>query len=568
MRAALWLLAAGVALGGRVDPEAVGKTRDKDLRAVLDEHWSWVKSERGEGLTRFENRSPDTRARQRREAEQLLGWLRQADPTLLSPADFETWTLLERSLQGRVDEPLCHLDRWLVTRWRNPFMAATVAARARELSGPGAIRLVARVERLPTEVEHEIRSLRLGLAGGRVVDRETLSGLIAYLEALRATPLEDWDLTAPARLPHPGWRVHVVGAFATELMAAARAHAVPALESYLAFLRDELLPEAGDRAPGLVGLPGGEACYAERIRWHTTLDVTAEELHAQGHAAVAALEAEVAGLGFTLERLRGDPALRYASAEAIEDAAHDAVREAWGALRQGFARRPRVAVAVEAMPTAWSEASWAAYYRRPPQDGSGPGTYVVNTTRPGTRPAFEARALAFHEAVPGHHLQATLGVLDRDLPAFRRGGGPTVLVEGWALYAEGLAGELGLYPTTLDEAGRVTMALQRAARLVVDTGLHARGWSRERAVAYLQAHTVLGPEEAAVEVERYLAWPGQALAYHVGAEAIRGLRAEVEALDGVAFDLKGFHGVVLEGGAVTIPLLEARVRAWMWEGRD
>jgi uncharacterized protein (DUF885 family) len=584
---ALLLLPASAG-GGRVGGAAAGNVRERELRQVLHDHWQWTQQVHPSkalaagdvsAATRFENRSPDNRARQRREAAGLLVQLKGIDKAALSVSDRETALLLERSLTVVVEAPICSLDRWLVTARRNPFQEATRAATSRAgLSGLSAVRLVARVKRLPTQVEHEIRGLRLGIASGRVPDRGSLERLVASLEVLQALPLDQWALTRPAREPHPDWRAEVVAAFATELMAAARESAVPALQSYLSFLRQELLPEARTaEIPGLAGLAGGEACYQERIQWHTTLPFTAGELHSLGlleldriHAALLELGQGLFGtiaLGPLLERLRSDPVLHYTSAEEIEDDARDAVREAWGALRRGFSRRPRVSVVVESMPLAWAAQTSAAYYVAPPTTGDRPGRYVVNTSRPETRARYESRALAFHEAVPGHHLQSTLGALDRALPAFRRSVGPTVLVEGWALYAEGLAQELGLYPTALDQVGRYTMEALRAARLVVDTGLHHKAWSRGQAVEFLVANTVLTQETAQVEVERYLSRPGQALAYQVGAREIRALRTQAEQDLGPGFELKQFHQVVLLGGAVTVPLLRERVAAWVAESR-
>jgi len=258
-----------------------------------------------------------------------------------------------------------------------------------------------------------------------------------------------------------------------------------------------------------------------------------------------------------LERLRTDRSLYFEEADQIERAAASATWRAWDRLPRWTGKRPASPPKIEAIPV-WSagDVSAARYVR---------GVFQVNTSRPAERPRFESAALAFHESVPGHHLQRSLGQSSSEPSIVTYLGGVTALSEGWALYAEGLAEEMGLYETDLELAGRWTMAALRASRLVVDTGLHDRGWSRTEAIAFLVAHTALSSESAAVEVERYLLWPGQALAYAVGESEIRRLRGIAEAELGDSFDLRSFHRVVLEGGDVPLPLLEERIGDWISE---
>jgi len=205
--------------------------------------------------------------------------------------------------------------------------------------------------------------------------------------------------------------------------------------------------------------------------------------------------------------------------------------------------------------------STIAYYREPPLDGSRPGRYYINTYAPETRPRYEAEALAFHESVPGHHLQVAIGQELEHLPAFRRHGDFTAFVEGWGLYSERLANEMGLYSGDLDRIGMLSYDAWRASRLVVDTGMHALAWSRGEAIEFMTAHTALAPNNIANEVDRYIGWPGQALAYKIGQLEIRRLRAEAEAALGASFDIRRFHDAVLSHGALPLSVLRHSVAA-------
>jgi uncharacterized protein (DUF885 family) len=215
------------------------------------------------------------------------------------------------------------------------------------------------------------------------------------------------------------------------------------------------------------------------------------------------------------------------------------------------------------VPAAEEQETTIAYYRGPASDGSQPGRYFINTFAPETRPRYDAEVLAFHEAVPGHHLQIALAQETESLPRFRRETGSTAYVEGWALYTERLADELGLYSSDLDRLGMLSFDAWRACRLVVDTGLHAYGWTRQQAIDYMTANTLLAENNVENEVDRYIVWPGQAVAYKVGQREILALRAEAQAKLGERFDLKAFHDVVLGSGAVTLRVLRQNVQEWI-----
>jgi uncharacterized protein (DUF885 family) len=327
----------------------------------------------------------------------------------------------------------------------------------------------------------------------------------------------------------------------------------PAVRRYGDVLVNDVLPHGRDEEhAGLCWLPDGEELYRKAIRTHTTADLDPDELHATGRQLVEDLKRE-------LGNHRG---VKYISAEEMIQDAEAAVRRAEAVAPQWFRTTPdERCVIAQTAPSV--PASTPPHYLAAALDGSRPGTYFVNTKEPHTRLRDVAEATAFHEAVPGHHFEATRMALLPDLPLLRRKARISVFSEGWALYCERLAGEMGLYSSEEARLGMLTMAAKRAGRLVADTGLHARGWSRQRAVDYLLGNTPMPRELAEAEVDRYLAEPGQALAYAVGRLKFDELRA---ASDRAGRDVRDFHEVVLSRGRLTLALLDQVVADWLAEG--
>jgi uncharacterized protein (DUF885 family) len=309
------------------------------------------------------------------------------------------------------------------------------------------------------------------------------------------------------------------------------------------------------------------------IEHYTTLPRSADDIHALGLAELARIHAEMAEIGqralgesdvpTLIRRLRDDPTLKFAEGPEVLATAERALRRAEAAVPSVFGRLPETRCVVREIPLFEAPYTTIAYYRQPNPNGSKPGEYFVNTWAPETRPRHEAEALAFHESVPGHHLQIALSYESADVPAFVRYDGATAFVEGWALYAERLADELGLYSTDVDRLGMLSFDTWRASRLVVDTGLHHLGWSREQAVQFMLASTPLAENNIRNEVDRYVTWPGQALAYKTGQIELLALRAEAEAALGDRFDLAAFHDLVLRDGAISLPMLREAVAAWI-----
>ncbi|MCA9540747.1 MAG: DUF885 domain-containing protein [Myxococcales bacterium] len=348
---------------------------------------------------------------------------------------------------------------------------------------------------------------------------------------------------------------------------------LPALRGYRNFLEREILPHSRNR-PGVDGLRDGAACYQAMIASHTGLEETPEAIHQLGLQEVARIQAEMQTLATEMgaadpaalmAALDARPDQHAADAEALLAYNRDLLARAQAALPRAFGRLPKTPIELKALEAFRAADAPAAYYYGAPDDGSRPAYYYLNTHDATERLLYQMPALAFHEAVPGHHLQIALAKETLDLPMFMRESGNSAFTEGWALYAERLARELDLYRTPEERFGALTYEIWRAARLVVDTGLHAKGWRRQEAIDYLNG--LLGHDEGEIinEVDRYIAWPGQALAYKVGELEIRRLRAEAEAARGTNFDLRAFHDRVLRNGSVPLRVLRADIEAWLKE---
>ncbi|HWK89847.1 MAG TPA: DUF885 domain-containing protein, partial [Longimicrobium sp.] len=352
---------------------------------------------------------------------------------------------------------------------------------------------------------------------------------------------------------------------------------VPGFRDFLAFLRAEYLP-AGRPGIAASDLPNGRAVYAQRVRAYTTLDVTADQVHETGLREVARIRAEMDSLirktGFTgsfaefVQFLRTDPRFYVATPEALLQHTSLVLKRMDGELPRLFGRLPRMSYGIKEIPAFMAPGTTTAYYSPPAGDFTRSGTYWVNTYDLRSRPLYEVEALSFHEAVPGHHMQVALAQELEGVPQFRRFASFTAFVEGWALYAEKLGKEVGFFTDPYSDFGRLTYEMWRACRLVVDTGMHAKGWTRQQAIDFMAANSALTLLNITNEVDRYIAWPGQALGYKMGQMKISELRAEAERALGPRFDLRAFHDVVLGSGAVPLTVLEGNVREWIASRRN
>ncbi len=347
----------------------------------------------------------------------------------------------------------------------------------------------------------------------------------------------------------------------------------PAFARYRDFLRAEIEPRGrSEEQPGLCWLAGGDELYAGLVRMYTTTDHTAEQLHRIGLDLIEALDREYAEIGARVfgpipaaavrARLLADPALRWATADEMLVLARDTIARAERVAPDWFGTVPAARCVVEAVPEADAPNAPLAYYVDPAMDGSRPGTYFVNTHQAGERDRFSAEATAFHEAVPGHHFQIALAQQLTGLPLLRRFASIEAYLEGWALYTERLADEMGLYSDDVARLGMLSGDSLRAARLVVDTGIHALRWTRQQAVDYLRDNAVMPDVDIFSEVDRYIENPGQALSYMVGRLEIQRLRGEAERRLGDRFDIRAFHDLVLGGGPLPMAVLADVVDSW------
>ena len=347
---------------------------------------------------------------------------------------------------------------------------------------------------------------------------------------------------------------------------------LPAYQRFARFFNEEYLPACHETV-GAWALPNGRAFYDYRVAHYTTTTLSADEIHQIGLDEVARIRSlmdeVIAEVQFDgsfeefLHFLRTDPQFYFETGEEILREYRNIAKRIDPELVKLFGKLPRMPYGVKAIPAASAPDTTTAYYFPPAADGSRAGYFYANLYRPEVRPKYEMEALTVHEAMPGHHLQIALAQELGDLPEFRRFNGYTAFVEGWGLYSESLGDELGLYTDPYSRFGQLTYEMWRAVRLVVDTGLHAKGWSRQQAIDYFKANAGKAEHDIINEIDRYIAWPGQALAYKIGELKIQALRREAEQALDEQFDIRGFHDTVLGAGAIPLNLLERNVRAWI-----
>ncbi len=566
--------------------EAVAGIADPVLSSLLRDHWDhamksspvWASSL---GDHRFDDRLTDNSnaavLKRREMASAFLARGKAIDPTGLSALEQTSLLLLVDELRRGLDRAVCDSHQWEVSAFGNPIASTgSLPDRHKIATEKDADNLIARYRMIPTVVDNAITNLKLGASRGLFANAESVKRALTQIDSVLAKPVDKWALLSPAT------NSKVLGALSEErktawlkeLWTVVDGPVKQAFARYRAFLAAEILPNGRDATKAtLAGLPMGEACYRARTADYLGIERTADELHKLGLTEIKRINQEMRALGKLLfstddlgritTRLRTDPTLYFKSQNEIMEAARSALAAARAKTPEYFGITPKADCVVTPIPEFEAPFSTIAYYRQPHADGSQPGKYFINTYKPEVRPRFEMKVLAYHEAIPGHHLQIAIAQERTAIPAFRRSLGLTAFVEGWALYTERLAGEMGLYETDLDRMGMLSYDAWRAARLVVDTGLHAKGWTREQAEEYMREHTALTGDNIVNEVDRYINWPGQALAYKVGQLEILSLRKEARAALGDKFDIKGFHDVVLREGAVSLPVLAANVRAWV-----
>ncbi len=551
------------------------------LHELFDREWEWRIKEFPElatsvGRHEYDDRlttvAPEDLARRAEATKGFLTELKAIDTATLSPDDQTSAQVFRRQLETR----LADLD---LDDDEMPFNADSgfhsEFAQLPDSVPLGSVRdydnYLSRLEAWPTIVMQRIALMRHGLERGFTVPKATLAG---YEKTISAHVVEDptksvfWAPLAhlPATFPAPERE---------RLLARGRAavqRAVSGYRTFLEFYSNEYYPKARTTL-GASEMPGGADYYQQQIRKYTTLDLSPEQIHRIGLAEVERIGQEMERVmkstGFTgdmpafLKFLRTDSRFYAKTPEEL------LMRAAWiakrmdGKLPSLFGRLPRLPYTVQPVPDHLAPKYTSGRYVGAPYGGTQPGIYWVNTFMLESRPLYNLPALTLHEAVPGHHLQGALSQEMENLPNFRRHSYISAYGEGWGLYSEWLGVEAGFYTDPYDDFGRLTYEMWRACRLVVDTGIHAMGWTRQQSIDYLASHTALPLHECETETDRYISWPGQALSYKLGEIQIKSLRRKAEQALGAKFDVRAFHDVVLGSGSVPLDLLEKNVVRWI-----
>ncbi|HVN34122.1 MAG TPA: DUF885 domain-containing protein [Casimicrobiaceae bacterium] len=534
-----------------------------------------------EGVRTYDNRlpsvTPDAQARRLAADEDFLRRLHDIDRASLNKQEGISYDIFEFMVASRVTSAQYR-------EWRLPFNSDSGffsdLLQLDSLHDPQTTKqyedYIARLDEIPRYFDENIANARTGMREGFTLPAAVIDGVSSIVAAAQYKAPEDSPFWRPFasfadRLPDSD-RERL-----SDAAKAALAHAVmPAYTAFQRFFEREYRPAARSTI-GASALPNGRAYYGDLVRYFTTLpDATPESIHRAGVAEVARIRAEMEAIvrevGFNgsfaefLAFLRTDPRFYAKTADALLYQAAWICKEIDGKLPRYFGKLPRTPYGVKPVPEALAPNYTSGRYNPGPIGAA--GEYWVNTHALETRALYALPALTLHEAVPGHHLQIALARELTDLPRFRRNFYPHAFGEGWALYTEKLGEEMDIYHTPYTRFGRLAYEMWRACRLVIDTGMHAMEWTRERALDYLASNTALSKHEVRTEVDRYISWPGQALAYKVGELEIVALRKRAEAALGERFDLRAFHDAILENGGVTLPILARQIDAYVQRASD
>jgi uncharacterized protein (DUF885 family) len=551
------------------------------VNVLADRYWQWSLRENPvaatyAGVPGYDDRlgsvAPDALARQADSLRAFLAELGRMDQATLAGQERVTAEILALRWRDDLDELERRTIRIPVNAEGGFHTGIAGLPRITPARTPEDIeRYARRLEEVPRYFREHVAWMRRGLAEGYVPPRIILEGMESTMQLVTPDPEASvfWEPVTrlPASVSEPDRRR------VRQRLARVIADSVArAYGDLFRFFTEEYRPRTRATLAARL-LPDGEAFYRQQVRHFTTLPLEPDSVHAIGLAEVARIRAEMdrvrATAGFRgthaqfLRFLRTDPRFAPKSAEELLGRARDIAKRVDWALPSQFGRLPRQPYGVVPVPAHLAPKYTAGRYSGAPIGGTRAGEYWVNTTSLRSRTLYTLEALTLHEAVPGHHLQTALAQELEGIPEFRRRGYFSAFGEGWGLYSERLGLDMGFYRDPYSDFGRLTYEMWRACRLVVDTGLHWKGWSRQQAIDYMAANTALAIHEVTTEVDRYIGWPGQALAYKIGELEIRALRAEAERRLGPRFDVRAFHDVVLGSGSVPLPTLRRLVGDWI-----
>jgi uncharacterized protein (DUF885 family) len=555
---------------------------DARFRAIYEREWAWREQEFGipadeddEGgvdLPRLPDVSPEAQQRRLAMWDEVLAELQRIDPATLSPAGRIDYAVYRPQVEN-LAASIRFRDYEMPFNADSSFWANLAFMTRRPMRDAQAYRhYIGRLNDVPRYFEQQIENMRAGLARGFSVPKAVLAGRDASIANVAG--LTDPEKSAFWK-PFEKMPASIPAAEQEQLRAAARVaiaqRLVPAYGELLAFFRSEYMPKARETLAA-EAMPDGQAWYRQQIREYTTLDLSPEQIHQVGLREVARIQAEMDAIirevGFKappgentfqafLRFLRTDPQFYAKTPQELLDRAAWISKRVDGEIGKLIGTLPRGRFTIIPVPDDIAP-FWTA-------GRGGADTYWVNTYDLPSRPLYNLPALTLHESVPGHALQGSLAKEQAAQPAFRRKNYISAYGEGWGLYSEALGEEMGIYQTPYEQFGRLTYAMWRACRLVIDTGVHHKGWTRDQALAYLRERTALSEHEVTTEVDRYISWPGQALSYKLGELTISRLRQEAEQALGPRFDVRKFHDVILAQGSVPLPVLEGQVREYITE---
>ena len=566
---------------------AFAQTESEQFHALLDEDWQYRLSEFPEFGTyvgypesndRWTDVSRATIERRKARDRELLERIRSINREKLNAAERINYDLFRRDAEQSVESQRFPDELLPVNQ-----MGGVQQDLAQTLSNAPARTvkdyqdLISRIEKVGERIDQEIALMQWGeemqLTPPGITLRDVPDQVLSQIT--------DEPLQSPMLAPFASMPDTIPVTERDRLIAAAsrayKASAVPAFKRMHAYLVNEYLPAARDSI-ALSDLPDGVAWYAFNVRVETTTDMTPAEIHALGLSEVERIRAEmdavISATGFkgTFQNfcgyLRTDPKFYFSDKDSLLVAYRDVAKRIDPELPKLFGKLPRLPYGVQPVPEYAERSQTTAYYMPGSPAAGRPGYFFANTYALETRPKWEMESLTAHEAVPGHHLQIAIAQELEGVPEFRRWDGPTAFVEGWGLYAESLGDEIGLYQDPYSKFGRLTYEIWRAIRLVVDTGMHSMGWSRQQAIDYFAENTGRQLHDITVEVDRYIVWPGQALAYKIGELKFKELRARSHAALGDRFDVRAFHDACLENGAIPLDVLERHIDEWIKVQKD
>jgi uncharacterized protein (DUF885 family) len=497
------------------------------------------------------------------------GWVAQAkriDPTAIeTPALRGTYAIVREALEASIGARVCRSELWTVSQFVNGWQVQDGYTVTIQPIGTDEARkeALARWSRLPKYVDTEIGNLREGLRAGFSAPKGNVRIVIEQMDTLIATP------TAESPFDSPSLR-DKTPAFTKQFDLLVREQIVPAFKRYRDFLEKEYLPAARE-AIGVSANPNGAACYDASVRFHSSLPVPASEVQATGLREVARLDQEMKAIGqrsfgigevpALLQHARTDKRYLFTGPDDLIARSQAALARAKDRIHDWFGLLPKADVVIQRYPK-FREKNGPNEYNPPAEDGSRPAVFFINAYEAEKKSRVEAESTAFHETIPGHHLQGAIALERKDIHPIGRYLGNSGYQEGWALYSERLADEMKLFTADLDRLGMLSSQALRASRLVVDSGIHTLGWTRQQAIDFMLAHTAEDPADVTSEVDRYIIYPGQATAYMLGKLEISKAREEAQQAMGQRFDIKQFHDRVLEDGAIPVSFLHEKIRAW------